>query len=127
MSEGLGFKNKYKFNVNAKWPQVWWLQRYLRDMLYKCHDNNVFLTTNQILCFPRIERRSHSAQQKLYSVHITKEIFGLSAVKTTPSFVCLVWDSWEWNGPIFARFEHILSFPERIVAWSRLQRRTWPR
>ena len=44
-----------------------------------------FLTTNQILCFPYIERRSH----------IRREISGLSAVKTTPSLACLVRNSWE--------------------------------
>ena len=59
------------------------------------------LTTNQILCFPRIERRSHATRQKLFSFHITDEIFGLSAVKTTPSLVFLVQDAWEWNGYFF--------------------------
>ena len=68
-------------------------------VLLNWHDNNVFLTTNQILCFPRMER-----QQKLSSSHITYEIFGLSAVKVTPSLARLVRDTWEWNG----LFLHVL-------------------
>ena len=35
------------------------------------------MTTNQILCFPRIERRSHSIRYNLFSFQITNEIFGL--------------------------------------------------
>ena len=80
------------------------------------------LTTNQILCFPPIERRSHSTQQKLFSFHITNEIFGLSAVKNTPSLVRL--GHLGVKRLIFARLVDISSLPERRVAWSRLQRRT---
>ena len=43
-----------------------------------------------ILCFPCIERRSHSTQQKLFSFHITNEILGLYVVKTTPSLRVLL-------------------------------------
>ena len=56
------------------------------------------------ICFPRIERRSHSTRQKFFSFHITNEIFGLSTVKTPPLLARLVQDTWEWNGP----FLHVL-------------------
>ena len=68
---------------------------------------NVFLTTNQILCFPCIERRSHSPRQKLFSFHITNEIFGLSAVRTTPSLARLVRDTWEWTAHFCTSYRHL--------------------
>ena len=45
---------------------------------------------------------------KLLSIHITNEIFGLSAVKTTPSLARLVRDTWEWNGPFLHVCRHIM-------------------
>ena len=33
IAEGLGFKNRYKFNVNPKWLLILWLQHSLCDML----------------------------------------------------------------------------------------------
>lgn len=77
-----------------------WLQHSFRDMLWNCHNNNIFLT-NQILCFPRTERRYHSTFQKLLKFQIKRvnTNFVLFAVKTTPSLAGLVWDISEWNGP----------------------------
>ena len=42
--------------------------------------------------------------EKLFTFHITDEISGLSAEKTTPSLSHLVRNTWEWNGP----YLHIL-------------------
>ena len=95
-----------------------------RSALYvTCFKNNVFLTTNQILCFPCIKRQSHSTRQKLFSFHITKKYCSLC--RENLSIACS-----SRSGHlgvkrlIFAPLAGILRLTERIVAWSRHQRRT---
>ena len=80
---------------------------------------------HRILCFPRIERRSHSTRQN--SSHFTLQMKYLpwSLCCENHSITCS--SSSGYLGvkrPIVARFADILSSPERIVAWSLLQRRT---
>ena len=47
-----------------------------------CHDNNEFLTTNKILCFPCIERQSHSTWQN--SSHFTLQMKCLVSLLRKP-------------------------------------------
>ena len=112
IAKGLGFKNKYNCNVNVKWPKIPWLQCAL-----KLWWQNVFLATNQILCFLHIERRSHST---LHISHYGWNIWSLCWENHSITFS----SSSEYLGvkqPRFARFADILSLPERIVAWSFFQ------
>ena len=71
----------------------------------------------QVLYFPRIERRSHSTRQKLFSFHITNEIFGLSAVKTTPSLARLVRDI------LGSDTAHFCTFSHRFFAYMHISKR----
>ena len=97
-----------------------WLQHSFRDMLWNCHDNNIFLT-NLSLCFPCTENSS-----KTLKISDKKR-------KYQPCSLCCENHSmtrWSSSGyfrvkrPIVARFADIFSPPERIVTWSLLQRRT---
>ena len=94
----------------------------LYEACFKLSWQQRILTTNQIFCFPHIERLSYSTQQNSSHFILEMKYLPWSLCCGNHPITCLSSLGYlRVKKPTIARFADILSLPERTVTWFLIQ------